>query len=132
MVHRGATPRAPANMLVFTTSTGVVAVVVARPVSMLAHRCVAGPSAMPDAAIHQRLVPSYTAHCTDVSTAARACTGPGHVNAPPLECRYHQGLPPGSCMFPGHPCVCRRLLCWSCSLTLRSMRGCWQSLVERS
>ncbi len=75
-------PSAPANMLVFTTSTGVVAVVVARPVSMLAHRCVAGPSAMPDARIHQRLVPSYTAHCTDVSTAARACTGPGHVNGP--------------------------------------------------
>ena len=72
-------------MLVLTTSTGVVAVVVASPVSMLAPRWVAGPSAMPVAAIHQRLVPSYTAHCTDVSTAARACTrlvgasGPGRV-----------------------------------------------------
>lgn len=61
-----------ANMLVLTTSTGVVAVVVASPVSMLAPRWVAGPSAMPVARIQQRLVPSYTAHWTDVSTAARA------------------------------------------------------------
>ena len=56
------------------TSTGAVAVVVTRPVTMLEAMCVGKLSLAPVTLMIACLISSYVAHCEAVSTAARACS----------------------------------------------------------
>lgn len=62
------------NMRVLMRSTGAVTVVVARPVTMEAPKCVAKLSPMPIVLIHHCFAWSYDAHCVAVKAAALICS----------------------------------------------------------